>query len=573
MKTKKFLSLLLATLMACGMFACGGGNDSSVDSTPSGSPSSENAQPDNSGETSDSGEASDGGEQGGPVEKTDDELYALVKEAVTATQAYTGAVTATAATKMVEGEGMSSIMSGKYSFDPATKLSYVTEESESEYKMPQEEETSEDTTQKNVSSTTSKVFKSGDAYYSYDKSVGSSMWSNYESYTLLHERSSSLEVGEDMDIGFIVSMVAGGVFLADTYTELTSAFDTTYEAAIANTIAAAKEDAEDGGFNAEEGDKLGATPTVTIVEEDGAVTLTISSLVEMTDAGEDGSQIMKLLMDRSFTAKEGKISEVALAINVDMTMSYPAEDSAEPLTMSQKMEMEMSYAVEYAFDQAGYDAITVTLPAEEEISVETMDYGKSLTVMFGDVAMDEYISSYAETPSYADALNGMKSSIEQQFTEGSYNDQGGYEEVQLLTIEGFYLDKELTKPLDPTALTEEEYYALETVYAKYTVAEGYFIYSSEYEDVEQYSKPYQIVMGVGFGASYASAMLQIYRVSDYESGYNVYPGEGETVLLNGVQLEETSFVPESGKTYLVVYKSVMTDADVTILDLVGGLAF
>jgi len=44
-------------------------------------------------------------------------------------------------------------------------------------------------------------------------------------------------------------------------------------------------------------------------------------------------------------------------------------------------------------------------------------------------------------------------------------------------------------------------------------------------------------------------------------------------LLNGVQLEETSFVPESGKTYLVVYKSVMTDADVTILDLVGGLAF
>ena len=48
-------------------------------------------------------------------------------------------------------------------------------------------------------------------------------------------------------------------------------------------------------------------------------------------------------------------------------------------------------------------------------------------------------------------------------------------------------------------------------------------------------------------------------------------GKNKNAILN--RIEEPSFVPESGKTYLVVYKSVMTDADVTILDLVGGLAF
>ena len=274
---------------------------------------------------------------------------------------------------------------------------------------------------------------------------------------------------------------------------------------------------------------------------------------------------MSAIMNRSCTVTNGKISAVSLTVD--------ALDNVETST-SQNMEAELSYSIEYAFDQAGYDAITVTLPAEEEISVEVQDYSTKIVVMFGDIPCNTAISSYADEPSVEDALSNLASNLESNYESGSWDDNGEYQAVKTLTIEGLYLDKEFTQPLDAANMTEDEYFALETIYAKYTLADGYFMHCNDYKEESMLSKPFQIVAlgglfsGSGNDYSYAS----VDSIESYADGFTFDEGYNG-VWVNGVQTTETSFVPESGASYHIVYKMITTDEDITVFDLIGGMVF
>ena len=551
MKMKKLLSLLLAISMAVSFTACMD-NENTTDGSEPNSPT-ESTQPE-SGATS---------EDPNPAERTDEDRFADFKASVTATQAYAGPLTISATMsssqsyidpEMDEEEMMGNTMTAKTSFDPASKLSYIIESSESVY--GEEKETTVET---------GKLFKSGDSFYYYDKAVATpaSDWNNYESYTKLHSRSSYFEdMKEDADIVYFTEMIIGGAMLADTYAELTSAYSTVYTTALDNFF----DQIDEEEFNPSEGDAVAIAPTVTIVEENGSITLNITTTLEITNASEeDPTEIMSAIMNRSCTVTNGKISAVSLTID--------AVDNVETST-SQNMEAEMSYSIEYAFDQAGYNAITVTLPAEEEISVEVQDYSTEIVVMFGDIPCNTYISSYADEPSVEDALSYIVSNLESNYELGSWDDNGEYQAVKTLTIEGLYLDKEFTQPLDAANMTEDEYFALETIYAKYTLADGYFMHCNDYKEESMLSKPFQIVaLGGLFSSSendYSYASVD--SIESYADGFTFDEGYNG-VWVNGVQTTETSFVPESGASYHIVYKMITTDEDITVLDLIGGMVF
>ena len=65
-------------------------------------------------------------------------------------------------------------------------------------------------------------------------------------------------------------------------------------------------------------------------------------------------------------------------------------------------------------------------------------------------------------------------------------------------------------------------------------------------------------------------MPNVESISDYEEGF-AYEEGYDSVWVNGVQTTETSFVPVSGGCYNIVYTTVATDADITILDLFNSI--
>ena len=528
---KKLLSLLLSAGMAFSLFACGDAQDNdSKDSTQT---------PE-------------------PAVRTDDDRFTDVKTAVTTTDAYVGPLTMVVSvdTKQTspdwetgEPTTYSMNMSGKASLNPATNAYYTTSTNTSKYGEEEESST-------NVE----KVFAANGNHYLYEKneSIPASDW-DYEEYTQMLPR--SVAGFYDMATGetrIITTAIMGGAVLADNYKELVSAYANVFPAAVANTIAQAEVN-EDDTFNEAEGDLLEATPIITLVEENNVITLSIVSEIKTVDASEEGNSMVEILFTRQLSVKDGKISSVLLEMTMNVSSTMPAEEGEEPVTqILQGVDISMGYTMDYTFDQAGYDAIAVTLPDADEITVETQNYDKDLTVMFGDVAYKTSLTSYAWEPSIEDAFSNLSTSIESNFNGGA------------LTIEGLYLDKELTKPLDPATMTEDEYFALETLYAKYTIADGYFMYVQEDVEENDLSKPYQIVMGdlSSFDeGSYSSPYIE--AVASYADGFMIEEREGATVWINGVQTTETSFVPESGKIYRIVLKTSLTDATFTVTHLIS----
>ena len=528
---KKLLSLLLAACMAFSLFACGSTEDNS---------SKENS------------------EKPEPAVRTDDDRFTDVKTAVTTTDAYVGPLTMVVSvdTKQTspdwetgEPTTYSMTMNGKASLNPATNAYYTTSTNTSKYGEEEESST-------NVE----KVFAANGNNYLYEKneSIPASDW-DYEEYTQMLPR--SVAGFYDMATGetrIVTTAIMGGAVLADNYKELVSAYANVFPAAVANTIAQADAN-EDDTFNEAEGDLLEATPIITLVEENNVITLSIISEIKTVDASEEGNSMVEILFTRQLSVKDGKISSVLLEMTMNVSSTMPAEEGEEPVTqILQGVDISMGYTMDYTFDQAGYDAIAVTLPDADEITVETQNYDKDLTVMFGDVAYKTSLTSYAWEPSIEDAFSNLSTSIESNFNDGA------------LTIEGLYLDKELTTPLNPATMTEDEYFALETIYAKYTIAEGYFMYVQEEVEESDLSKPYQIVMGdlSSFDeGSYSSPYIE--AVASYADGFMIEEREGATIWINGVQTTESSFTPVSGTIYRIVLKTTLTDATFTVTHLTG----
>lgn len=541
---KKLFSLFLASAMACSMVACDFLNSNEESS---GKSDSETSTPTTS-------EA--------PATRTNDELFADVKAAAEATKAYDGAVTLLAGMYMEQQEsdeseedglyGYSVAMEGKASYDKQTNLFYTNSSNTYDYNG-----------EKQTSVYTEKAFVENSNFYLYEKSsqIPADEWSDYESYTKTSPQSISSEIESPNEEFFtLIDEVLGGTLLADSYTELVSAYDTVVPVALQNTIATG-----DPAFdiNPEEGNTLDLEPTITITEEEeGEITLSFLIDVDYTNTYEDVSTTNKLLVTRAISVKDGKISAISVGVQLQANNVAPSEDGSETTTeITQITNITMSYEVDYAFDQAGYDAIAVTLPSEDEIAKETYDYSKDIVVMFGDLPYSTYISSYAEEPTAADALAGLAETIEFNFATSDWS-TGEYVEIKTLSIEGLYLDKEFTQPLNPETITDEEYFALETVYAKYTLTDGYFIYYETSEFNIDLSKPFLITLGTSTEEYYG--YLNVDSVENYEEGYSFSNSENQTVYVNGEQVTEEFFMPESGETYVITYKATLTDENFTL---------
>lgn len=406
-------------------------------------------------------------------------------------------------------------------------------------------------------SVTQKGFMENGGYYSYTKEDYPSINYTQETYTKLLPRNAKKGF-EDFNFSYALSALAGNTFSPlNNYESLKNAYETVYTAVETKTLAElSKED--DDPFNKEEGDELSVNATLSLTNgENGEDSLSIKSTLSVKNVNEDGTQEnTRCEITRSFTAMNGKLHTVSLTTDMKTSETAPAKNGETPETTEYQTTSSTTYTLDYSFDQAGYDKIATSLSSANNVNEEKEDYKKEIRVFFDNVSMICEPSSTLHQPTVSDALENLTLSIESNFIDSSY----------LVKINGLYTDKELKNPVN-TAMSDEDYFNLDTLYANYTIADGHYALQTSSESVYNLSEPYKAVLGD----------LSLFDADDYPAQFYVYPCEEQMDCTEGVNEEAEMFVNgakatetpvfESGKTYSVVFKYSYTDEDVELLDL------
>lgn len=137
----------------------------------------------------------------------------------------------------------------------------------------------------------------------------------------------------------------------------------------------------------------------------------------------------------------------------------------------------------------------------------------------------------------------------------------GYDET-IVMIDGWYYDETCTQKINFSTLSFEEYLALETVYGKFSMADGYALIVESYERIYDHSEAYQVVFTRGLSEDRNSS-IRLYEIG--EGNTNIYDRGGyDHMTVNGVECE--SFTYESGTVYIVVLKEKITDEDRSIFE-------
>nr|MBR6778320.1 hypothetical protein [Clostridia bacterium] len=403
---------------------------------------------------------------------------------------------------------------------------------------------------------TQKGFMQSGGYYSYTKEDYPSMNYTQETYTKLLPRNAKKGF-EGFNLSSALSTLAGNTFAPlNDYESLKSAYETVYAAVEAKTIAELSKEEEP--FNKEEGDDLSVNATLSLTnEENGEDSLSIKSTLSVKNVDEDGSQEnIHCEITRSFTAIDGKLHTVSLTTDVKTSETTPAKNGETPETTEYQTASSTTYTFDYSFDRAGYDKIITLLSSANNVNEEREDYANDIRVFFDNVSMKCTPSSTLHQPTVSDALENLTLSIESNFIDSSY----------LVKINGLYTDKELQNPIN-MSMSDADYFNLDTLYAKYTIADGHYALQTSSESVYNLSEPYQAVL----------THLSLFDADDYPAQFYVYPCENQMDCTEGVNEEAEMFVNgakvtetpvfESGKTYSVVFKYYYTDEDVDLLDL------
>ena len=222
--------------------------------------------------------------------------------------------------------------------------------------------------------------------------------------------------------------------------------------------------------------------------------------------------------------------------------------------------MVIEYDISYAFDEAGYNAMEVTLP-EDPSAIEEYVSNKEIKFVVGSstrgyVWSDEY-------ESVGEILAAGAAEIEGRY-DTQYNPETE-ESIKLVTVKGFYKDAAMTEKIDES-MTMEGLLALDYVYADVEVAEGYALVDYTTKKDDQISRDYQIV----YSGSFYGYSAEMSGMGIQQAGSPVtfsYTPEGTRdfkVLVNGVETDADSFIPESGKVYVVTYVEITQDKDLGI---------
>ena len=424
---------------------------------------------------------------------TTDQFYASVMSAMAATEAYKGSVTVEGIMKQTGESVMNANM--KMSVDATNKVFYNTQLSE--YSVGEEMRS-----YKSVD----KMFVEGGNYYTYEA------YDEEVEYVRLTAAQAEAEI-EDWSMEGISEVVEGLPL------ELTSV--DAFNAAFAEVFADSKAAMEDSGTEAD------GSCVVSCTEVEGVLTVNMAMWIEMTIPEMGAVEVESII---AIVAEGGYITEMVIKQIMNMTAGEETMENSN----------EMTYKIAYAFDQAGYDAIVTTLPADvQDKEADNYGYDKDLDTIINGV------------PGYTAWMSGenMQSAITNFLTE-EYKFNG-------MDVT-WYTDEACTKAFTAD-ITAEEMDALTTLYGKATLKEGYafVITSYTYAYAEDVTDAYKVVfetlgmVNVGVNKS-IEAVCESFSVE-----------EGATV--NGVEVEFAeedygykSMTATAGETYVVEYQQTYT---------------
>ena len=191
--------------------------------------------------------------------------------------------------------------------------------------------------------------------------------------------------------------------------------------------------------------------------------------------------------------------------------------------------------------------------------MEKASFGKNLDFVIDGFEYSGY-AGYAGTD-YETAAEGFAEALPDRFDY-----EGVFE---------WYTDEALTKKLDLTAMTLDQFEALDKVYAKTTVPEGK-AYIMTY-DVEKsaMSEAYEIVFGsfVDTEMDYHGSTLLSVSTDATQNVYTLQVSDGVKAYVNGTEATGNSFTYTSGGFYKIGYVTEVTDADFSIFGEVPLFSF
>lgn len=475
---------------------------------------------------------------------TNDEIYESLKAGLAASMAHTGGLTMTNTsnreTKTGDTVTYKRNSNSKGSFDPVTFVMYETQTDTYKSNPLAEEQTSVETY---------KNFKEGEKYYSFF---------------------SEKEGNEEAETGYMeadANYTDGFAEEIDYTKKRTYSYFTTFVAAdSAEKVKAAYEKVYGDSLTEEKKTNADATASTsyTLANNEGTLTATLTTAYASKyvhdnyteeDTTDDVTVSYSVSVTAVLTAKDGKIT----GFKQTTTNTEKRGEVTSVNTNVQEM------ALEYTFDKAGYDAITVSLPTDETQIEKSTPYYRANIV---------YDGGYFDSVYYGEADATAAKVVEawtNTATAAVASREGASRTVTL------YTDEACTKALSSSA-TLEELQALEYVFVKtITPAADSALVRSMSTSKYEISDEYKIV--------YASNFANIEEEDGYNYGYislrnisqnpaeNVYKfnetDEDETmnVTVNGTTTTEASFTMEAGKMYKIVYEYVWKDANLNVFKM------
>ena len=464
--------------------------------------------------------------------KTDAEMYKAINTSLVNTQKYAGDVTFTVSSVSEESEDDKQVekYASNYvvSVDPDGKL-YM----ESKYEQADEEGYS-------LRESKDKLFKQDGKYYSYESTVSNGGTYNEDGSQDPDPEKKEEEYSEftakqvDAAIAEYASMTkdAGTDLGADSYADLKKAYSDVFSAQLAE--------------RQKTNESVKASTSFSLKNESGKITLKQTMTKEnsaMLIVAQGGTQ--KYAYTTYVSAKNGKITDWYVSMESTTTLDGVVTKQTEIVAIN----------ISYSFESKAYDALKTTLPE----TVEKASFGKNLDFVIDGFEYSGY-AGYAGTD-YETAAEGFAEALPDRF--------------DYVGVFEWYTDEALTKKLDLTAMTLDQFEALDKVYAKTTVPEGK-AYIMTY-DVEKsaMSEAYEIVFGsfVDTEMDYHGSTLLSVSTDATQNVYTLQVSDGVKAYVNGTEATGNSFTYTSGGFYKIGYVTEVTDADFSIFGEVPLFSF
>ena len=365
-----------------------------------------------------------------------------------------------------------------------------------------------------------KIFKQGDKFYMYsqEEDIRDGETEVEESY---------VEISEFLFFMYakqfsVTNAISGSAYLGTgaSVEALNGAWASVITDSKAKVAASSTdEDSDWYGMSAEGSYLLSAS------EANGACTVNVKIVATISEALWTETYVQEY----SFTAKDGKLIASSQK-TTDVTTSYeldgdrvPAGTAGAVLCTEEEIE-EDSYIISYTFNEAAFNAITTTLPAE----MPYQDYA--------GMSWEKKV-----------IINGFERDLR---TYGE--DMEGV--LRNLSVNGmdivWYKDAACTQEITATNTTAVELYLMENVYGKATLQSGYAFreYELEYKFKSNVPEAYKVALGILLGEGYKTLATE-----SVDNGLYIQTGGDDAYYYVDGQLREqgTTLPVVEGQTYVM----------------------